>query len=149
MKNMAPATADLLRAHPLIEEILDSHREHSKGDERGRTSYRGDAYRMLNVVCVLVPDHDDKLAPAATFHDTDVFSSLNYLEPSIGHYLGPFTGRGEGTEKLAVVAEHHRLARTVPHAIMRQVVRHPLDPVPIVRARQTDTGRIPSGCRRH
>jgi hypothetical protein len=35
MKNVAPATGDLLCIHPLVEEILDSHREHAAGDERG------------------------------------------------------------------------------------------------------------------
>jgi hypothetical protein len=65
MKNMAPATADLLRTHPLIEEILDSHREHAEGDERGWTSYCGHVYRVLNLARALVPNHDDKLAIAA------------------------------------------------------------------------------------
>jgi hypothetical protein len=186
MKNMAPATADLLRTHPLVEEILDSHRDHAAGDERGWASYRGHAYRVLNLARVLVPDRedrDDKLAIAAAFHDIDVFSSLNYLGSSIRTMDAWLqrTGRGAWAEELAVVvAEHHRLApcrgryaqlaeafrradlndlsqgltrsrlprehvravrksidvgvfftRTVPRAIVRQLVRHPLDPVPI------------------
>jgi hypothetical protein len=39
MKNVASATIDLLRTHLLVEEILDSHREHAAGDERGWASY--------------------------------------------------------------------------------------------------------------
>ena len=56
LKNMAPATADLLRTHPLVEEILDGHRDHAAGDERGWASHRGHAYPVLNLARVLVPD---------------------------------------------------------------------------------------------
>lgn len=188
MTNMAPATADLLRTHPLVEEILDSHREHAGGDERGWAGYRGHVYRVLNLARVLVPDRDDKLAIAAAFHDIDAFSTLNYLGPSIRTMDAWLqrTGRGAWAEELAVVvAQHHRLApykgrhaalaeafrradlndlsqglirsrlprehvravreaidvgvfftRTVPAAIVRHVIRHPLDPVPILRARR-------------
>jgi hypothetical protein len=191
MKNMAPATADLLRTHPLVEEILDSHGEHATGNGRGWAGYRGHVYRVLNLARVLVPDRDDrddKLAIAAAFHDIDAFSTLNYLGPSIctmDAWLQR-TGRGSWAEELAVVvAKHHRLApykgrhaalaeafrradlndlsqglirsglprehvravreaidvgvfftRTVPAAIVRHVIRHPLDPVPILRARR-------------
>jgi hypothetical protein len=45
---------DLLHAHPLIEEILEGHRDHARGDERGWTSYRGHAYRVFNMARVLV-----------------------------------------------------------------------------------------------
>lgn len=188
---MAPSTADVLHTHPLVEEILDGHREHAMGDERGWASYRGHVYRVFNLARVLVPDHryrDDKLAIAAAFHDIDVFSSLNYLGPSI-HTMDAWlrrTGRDAWAEELAVVvAEHHRLfpcrgphaelaeafrradvndvsqgviraglprahvravrkeidvdvffTRTVPRAIARQLIRHPLDPFPILRARR-------------
>lgn len=39
MTNLPAPT--LLRTHPLVEEILDSHRDHARGDERGWSSYRG------------------------------------------------------------------------------------------------------------
>ena len=99
---MASAAVDLLRAHPLVEEILDSHREHAAG-----------------------PDHDyrdDKLAVAAAFHDIDVFSSQ-------------LPG-----DHVCVVRESIDVGifftRTVPRAIERHLIRHPLDPLPIVRARR-------------
>ncbi len=200
---MAPATADIVHTHPLVEEILDSHHEHAAGDERGWAGYRGHVYRVFNLARVLVPDRndrDDKLAIAASFHDIDAFSSLNYLGPSI-HTMQAWlqrTGREAWAEELAVVvAQHHRLApykgrhatlteafrradlndlsqglirsglprdyvraireaidvgvfftRTVPGAIVRHVIRHPLDPVPILRARRAldETGHG-SACR--
>ncbi len=186
-----PPVTDLLQTHPLVEEILDSHRNHAAGDERGWASYRGHVYRVLNLARAIVPDRDhrdDKLAIAAAFHDIDVFSSLNYLGPSIRTMDAwlKITGRGAWTEELAViVAKHHHLTtykgrhaelaeafrradlndlsqglirsrmprehvravrqsidvgvfftRTVPRAIVRHLVRHPLDPLPIVRARR-------------
>jgi hypothetical protein len=140
---------------------------------------------------VVVPDHDDrddKLAIAAAFHDIDVFSSLNYLGPSIRTMDAWLqrTGRSAWADELAViVAKHHHLTpyrgryaelteafrradlndlsqgliraglprqqvravrqsidvgvfftRTVPRAIVRHVIRHPLDPLPIARARR-------------
>src|SRR5262249_15905373 len=113
--SIPPVTVGLAWTHPLIEEILDSHRDHSRGDERGWASYRGHAYRVFNLARVLVPDRDDrdaKLAIAAAFHDIDVFSSLNYLGPSIQTMDAWLTrtGRGGWAEELAViVAKHHHL----------------------------------------
>jgi hypothetical protein len=182
---------DLLHTHPLVEEILEGHRDHARGDERGWTSYRGHVYRVFNMARVLVPDRghrDDKLAIAAAFHDIDAFSSLDYLGPSIGTMEAWLqrTGRSRWADELAVIiAKHHHLTpyrgrhadlaeafrradlndlsqgfirsrmprehvravresidvgvfftRTVPRAIVRHLVRHPLDPLPIVRARR-------------
>jgi hypothetical protein len=65
----------LLHTHPLVEEILDSHWDHARGDERGWSSYRGHLYRVFNMARAQVPDsdhRDDKLAIAAAFHDMDV-----------------------------------------------------------------------------
>src|SRR5947209_19053966 len=86
MENVESATVDLLTTHPLVEEILDSHREHAAGDERGWASYRGHGYRVLHLARAVVPDgydRHDKLAIAAPFHDIDVFTCLNYPRPSI------------------------------------------------------------------
>lgn len=185
------SSADLLRTYPLVEEILDGHRDHARGDERGWSSYRGHVYRVFNMARALVPDHgcrDDKLAIAAAFHDIDVFTSLNYLGLSINTMDAWLqrTGRGAWGEELAViVARHHHLTtyrgrhatlaepfrradlcdlsqglirvgmprgqvravrasidvgcfftRTVPRAIVRHLVRHPLDPLPITRGRR-------------
>jgi hypothetical protein len=189
--NVGSVTIDLLHTHPLVEETLNSHREHAAGDERGWASYRGHIYRVLNLAHAVVPDsddRDDKLAIAAAFRDIDVFSSLNYLGPSIRTMdaWAQCTGRGAWAEKLAViVAKHHHLTayrgryatladafrradlndlirglvhsrlprehvrqvrqsinvgifstRTVPRAIVRHLIRHPLDPLPIVHARR-------------
>jgi hypothetical protein len=191
MRTVASATVDILRSHPLVEEILDTHREHAAGDEHGWASYRGHVYRVFNLARAVVPDRDDrddKLAIAAAFHDIDVFSSLNYLGPSIRTMDAWLqrTGRSAWAAELAViVAKHHHLTpyrgryamlveafrradlndlsqglirsglpreqvrevrksidvgnfftRAVPRAIVRHLIRHPLDPLPIVRARR-------------
>jgi hypothetical protein len=188
---MTSTTTDLIRHHPIIEEILEGHREHARGDERGWASYRGHVYRVFNLARAVVPkgdDRDDKLAIAAAFHDIDVFSSLNYLGPSIRTMDAWLqrTGRSAWADELAViVAKHHHLTpyrgpyaelaepfrradlndltqgliwvglprqqvravrqsidvgvfftRTVPGAIVRHLVRHPLDPLPVTRARR-------------
>lgn len=188
---MPSVTTNVLQTYPLVEEILDSHRDHASGDERGWVSYRGHVYRVFNMARAIVPDRDDrddKLAIAAAFHDIDVFSSLNYLGPSISTMDAWLqrTGRGAWADELAViVAKHHHLTpyrgrhaelaeafrradlndlsqglirsrmprdhvravresidagvfftQVVPRAIVRHLVRHPLDPLPIVRARR-------------
>jgi hypothetical protein len=187
----ATVTIDVLQTYPLVEEILDSHRDHALGNERGWVSYRGHVYRVFNMARAIVPDRDDrddKLAIAAAFHDIDVFSSLNYLGPSIctmDTWLQR-TGRGAWADELAViVAKHHHLipyrgrhaelaeafrradlndlsqglvrsrmprehvravresidvgvffTRVLPRAIAQRLVCHPLDPLPLVRARR-------------
>jgi hypothetical protein len=108
-------TPPLIQTHPLIEEILDSHRDHARGDDRGWAGYRGHVYRVFHFARALSPDiddRDDKLAIAASFHDLDVFSALDYLGPSLraqSDWLRR-TGRAAWEPELAVVvAEHHRL----------------------------------------
>ncbi|MBV8933575.1 MAG: hypothetical protein JOZ47_02650 [Kutzneria sp.] len=188
---MTTVNVNLMLSHPLMEEILASHRDHAGGDERGWAGYRGHAYRVFNLARALVDDgdnRDEKLAIAAAFHDIDAFRSLDYLAPSIRtmHAWLCRTGREAWAEELAVVvAQHHRLiryrgrhatlaeafrradlndvsqrlvrsglprdhvravresisvgrffTRTVPTAIARHLVRRPLDPLPIVRARR-------------
>jgi len=184
-------TVEIIETHPLVEEILDGHRDHARGDERGFEGYRGHVYRVLNLARALVPDsadHDDKLAIAAAFHDLDAFSALDYLAPSIRAQDAwlEATGRSAWADELAViVAEHHRFApyrgshallaeafrradladlsqglivsgiprdhvravrrtfdvgtfftRVVTRAIGRNMLRHPLDPLPHARARR-------------
>jgi hypothetical protein len=184
-------TPPLIHTHPLIEEILDSHRDHACGDERGWAGYRGHVYRVFHFARVLSPDiddRDDKLAIAAAFHDLDVFSALDYLAGSISAQEAWLrrTGREAWAPELAVVvAEHHRLApcsgpygvladafrradladlsqslirdgiprayvrevrrtfdvqtfftRVIPRAVVRNLVRRPLDPFPHMRARR-------------
>jgi hypothetical protein len=115
MSTMPPVMIDVVQNHPLVEEILDSHRDHASGDERGWASYRGHVYRVFNMARAIVSDsddRDDKLAIAAAFHDIDVFSSLNYLGPSIRTMDAWLqrTGRVEWADELAVtVAKHHHL----------------------------------------
>jgi len=81
-----PQTPEILREHPLVEQILDAHHDRSRGDETGWNGYRGHVYRVLNLARALAPespDRDDKLAIAAAFHDLEAFTSLDYLAPSI------------------------------------------------------------------
>jgi len=184
-------TAEILHTHPLVEQILDAHRDHARGDDAGYDGYRGHAYRVLNLARAIAPedpDRDEKLAVAAAFHDLDAFTSLDYLASSIRAQDAwlQSTGRAEwGPELAVVVAEHHRLTpcrgkhaslaeafrradladlsqglvcsgiprahvravraafsvgpfftRVVPRAIARNLAHHPLDPLPIVRARR-------------
>jgi HD domain-containing protein len=185
------STAEIIRLHPLVEEILDGHRAHARGDDAGYRGYRGHVYRVLNYARALAPDIDDrdaKLAIAAAFHDLDAFTALDYLASSIraqDAWLRQ-TGRQAWASELAVViAEHHRLTayrgphaplaeafrradradlsqglirggvprpyvkavrasfdvgsfftRVVPRAVARNLRRHPLDPLPNMRARR-------------
>lgn len=179
---------DLIRKNAVLEEILDAHAEQANGDERGYAGLRAHAYRVLNFSVALAgpgPDHEEKLAIAAGFHDIGAFRSLDYLGPSITtmtRWLDG-TGRAAWAEELSVVcAYHHKattyrgphatlteafrradwcdvlfctakrgvpkaltkqavaafprgvfLSRTVPAAVGKHVVRHPLDPIPILR----------------
>jgi hypothetical protein len=123
-------TPDLIHAHPLIEEILDAHRDHAHGDDRGWAGYRGHVYRVFHFARALsadVDDRDDKLAIAAAFHDLDAFSALDYLASSIRaqHHWLRRTGREAWARELAVVvAEHHRLwPCTGEHAALADAFR--------------------------
>jgi hypothetical protein len=123
---------EIVRQHPLVEEIFASHHDHAQGDERGWSGYKGHVYRVLNLGRALSepgPDRDDKLAIAAAFHDIDSFSSVDYLAPSIRTQDAWLqrTGRGAWADELAVVvAEHHRLTRVPsdrPHAALAEAFR--------------------------
>ena len=180
---------ELVREHPLVEQILDEHSDRARGDDVAWAGYTGHVYRVLNFARALTPqtpDRDDKLAIAGAFHDLEAFVSLDYLAPSIraqDDWLRA-TGREAWSEELAViVAEHHRptpyrgahatlaeafrkadlvdvsqglihpgiprayvrqvrrafdvgpfFTRLVPMAVVRNLVRHPLDPLPHMRA---------------
>jgi hypothetical protein len=184
-------TPEIIDDHPLVEEILESHADHARGDDAGYRGYHGHVYRVLNLSRALAPDgegRDDKLAIAAAFHDLGCFEGLDYLAPSIraqDEWLAT-TGRDAWSEELAVVvAEHHRFkpyrgtharlaepfrradladlsqgmirsgipreylravrdafdvgpffTRTVPRATLRNLLHHPLDPLPHTRARR-------------
>lgn len=106
----------LIREHPLVEDILATHVDRARGDDRGWAGYRGHVYRVLNFARALLPDDaeassDDKLAIAGAFHDLEAFTSLDYLAPSIRAQDAwlQATGRSAWADELAViVAEHHR-----------------------------------------
>jgi hypothetical protein len=195
-------STDILRSHPLVEEIFATHREHACGDDDGYDGYHGHAYRVLNLARAIAPaggERDDKLAVAAAFHDLDAFSTLDYLGPSIRAQDAwlQATGRAAWAPELAViVAQHHRFlpyrgahaalaepfrradladlsfglirsgiprahvravraafdvgpffTRVVPRAVARNLVRHPLDPLPNARARRglAQAGHGPDG----
>jgi hypothetical protein len=108
-------TPEIIRTHPLAEEILDGHQDQAHGDRAGYSGYRGHVYRVLNFARGLaadLDDRDDKLAIAAAFHDLEAFSDLDYLATSIRAQDAWLTqtGRQAWSSELAVViAEHHRL----------------------------------------
>jgi hypothetical protein len=109
------APSELVREHPLVEQILAEHRDRARGDDVAWSGYTGHVYRVLNFARALAPqtpDRDDKLAIAGAFHDLEAFSSLDYLGPSIkaqDAWLRT-TGREAWADELAlVVAEHHRM----------------------------------------
>ena len=106
---------ELVREHPLVEQILADHRDRARGDDVAWAGYTGHVYRVLNFSRALAPDRpdrDDKLAIARAFHDLEAFTSLDYLGPSIraqDAWLRE-TGRSAWAGELAlVVAEHHRI----------------------------------------
>jgi hypothetical protein len=125
-------TPDILRSLPLVDEILESHRQRAHGDDAGYATYRAHVYRVVNFARALAPqgpDCDDKLAIAAAFHDLAAFDTLDYLVPSIeaqDAWLQE-TGRQNWSDELAlIVAEHHRLSRygpTRPHAPLVEAFR--------------------------
>ena len=108
---------DIVRIHPLIEEILDGQADAANGDEDGFRGYRGHAYRVFNFARALAADEDDrddKLAIAAAFHDLAAFAGLDYLAPSIRRQDAWLerTGRGAWSDELAVIVAEHHHART-------------------------------------
>jgi hypothetical protein len=125
-------TPDILRRLPLVDEILESHRESAHGDEAGYDAYKAHVYRVVNFARALTPpapDLDDKLAIAAAFHDLAAFDTLDYLVPSIeaqDAWLRE-TGREDWSDELAlIVAQHHRLSgygQTRPHAPLVEAFR--------------------------
>ena len=59
---------ELVREHPLVEQILDEHSDRARGDDVAWAGYTGHVYRVLNFARALTPqtpDRDDKLAIAA------------------------------------------------------------------------------------
>ncbi|MCV7314974.1 HD family phosphohydrolase [Mycolicibacillus parakoreensis] len=126
------AVPEIIRRLPLIDEILDEHRHHSRGDDAGWEAYKAHVYRVVNFARALsadAPDRDDKLAIAGAFHDLAAFDTLDYLVPSIqaqDTWLHR-TGRQAWSEELALmIAEHHRLVRygpNRPHAPLVEAVR--------------------------
>lgn len=124
------ALPELVREHPLVEQILEDHSDHARGDDAGWAGYRGHVYRVLNFARALTRytgDRDEKLAIAGAFHDLDAFSSLDYLAPSIraqDAWLRE-TGRAPWADELALmIAEHHRLTPyRGPHARLVEAFR--------------------------
>lgn len=125
-------TPEILRTLPLVDEILDSHRQCAHGDDAGYDGYKAHVYRVVNFARALTPDgpdHDDKLAIAAAFHDLAALATLDYLVPSIAAqdaWLQEI-GRENWSDELAlIVAQHHRLSRygpTRPHAPLVEAFR--------------------------
>jgi hypothetical protein len=105
----------LIDHHPLIDEILDSHKHVSGTDQAGYRGYRGHVYRMLNF-CLALGPHDedaaDKFAIAAAFHDLHVFESFDYLGASAASAARFLRDRGREEwlpEVAAMIASHHKV----------------------------------------
>ena len=125
-------TPEILHSLPLVDDILESHRQCAHGDEAGYDAYKAHVYRTVNFARALTPDRpdrDEKLAIAAAFHDLAAFETLDYLVPSIAlqdAWLHE-TGRQHWSDELAlIVAQHHRLSKyrpTRPHAPLVEAYR--------------------------
>jgi hypothetical protein len=123
---------EILRSLPLVDEVLESHRDHAHGDDAGFDAYKAHVYRIVNFARALGPDgpdRDDKLAIAAAFHDLAAFDTVDYLVPSIeaqDAWLQE-TGREKWSDELAlIVAQHHRLSGyrpSRPHAPLVEAFR--------------------------
>jgi hypothetical protein len=123
---------EILRSLPLVDEILESHRDHAHDDDAGFDAYKAHVYRIVNFARALGPDgpgRDDKLAIAAAFHDLAAFDTIDYLVPSIeaqDAWLQK-TGREHWSDELAlIVAQHHRLSGYRPgrpHASLVEAFR--------------------------
>jgi hypothetical protein len=109
------STPEILLALPLVDEILEAHRERARGDDAGYRAYRAHVYRTVNFARALGPvdpQNAEKLSIAAAFHDIAAFDTLDYLVPSIEAQDAWLrrTGRTQWADELAaVVAQHHRL----------------------------------------
>ena len=101
--------------HPLIDEILDAHRDVARGRDREFEGYRNHAHRVHNfarAISSLSNEDEQKLAIAAAFHDLYVFDGLDYLEPSIegaARYLRETGRSGWDREVALTIAFHHRV----------------------------------------
>lgn len=108
---MSPAP---ILEHPLVDEILAEHADHARGDAAGWAGYRGHVYRVLTYATALAPiapGRTDRIAVAAAFHDLDVFSTLDYLGPSIDAATAWLvrTDRADWADEVArIIAFRHR-----------------------------------------
>src|SRR4051812_4860677 len=104
-----------LARHPLIDEILDAHREVARGQDAAFEGYRNHAHRIHNfarAIASFSPEDEEKIAIAAAFHDLFAFHGLDYLEPSIeaaGRYLSESGREAWDREVAYVIAFHHRV----------------------------------------
>ena len=88
---------DILTSHPLVEQILDAHRDPAGGDDAGFAGYKGHVYRVLNFTRVLLADeaeeYGDRLAIAAAVHD------LEAQLAGLSRAVDPGAGRLAGAER--------------------------------------------------
>lgn len=111
---MPDTVPSLLDRHGLVEETLDAFRDAIAGD---LVAYRGHVYRVLNFCRSLAgagPDHDDKIAYAAVFHDLGIWSdhTVDYLPPSSQRLRARLqqAGRDAWSGELARMVDlHHKL----------------------------------------
>lgn len=105
---------EVVRSHPEIEAVLGRWREALKGDY---PALRGHVYRVYHYCRALAgggEETDAKIAIAAAFHDTGIWShdTFDYLGPSRGlaaEYLRE-TGRAAWEQEVSCMIEfHHKL----------------------------------------
>jgi hypothetical protein len=104
-------TADIVTAHPIVDAVLDRHRDALGGD---RSAYGNHVYRCITYHQLLLGfSIPDVAALAWATHDLGIWTAgtLDYLAPSAdlaAAYAGEF-GIDDIDQLRALVTEHHRL----------------------------------------
>ncbi|HSC89830.1 MAG TPA: hypothetical protein VLC09_21285 [Polyangiaceae bacterium] len=113
----AKRTYELVEREPLLEEILQAHRNEIGANYAG---YRGHVYRVFNLSHAFVgnPEARSALAVAAAFHDIGIWSdrTFDYLEPSARRARNYLDASSLGIATNLVeqaILQHHRL-RSLP-----------------------------------
>ncbi|MDT5164403.1 MAG: hypothetical protein QOC88_1297, partial [Mycobacterium sp.] len=104
---------DIVTAHPIVEAVLDRHRDALGGD---RSAYGNHVYRCLSYHQLLLGfSITDVAALAWATHDLGIWTAgtFDYLAPSAdlaAAYAGEF-GIADTGQLRVLVTEHHRLRR--------------------------------------
>ncbi len=111
---------DLITSHPIIDEVLEAHREAIAPLFH---VWHTHSYRMLNICVNACPEEAaDKFAVAIAFHDLPaaIDGDLRYLEPAAAlarTWLTEHRLSDWAPEVCAMIANHHKIRPyTGPHA---------------------------------